>query len=82
MQTLDAADLPPDWRRTPLAPGLQEIGKGWLEAASTAVLQVPSAIVPIECNYLLNPLHPDFRQVRIHDAEPFEIDRRLLRPTT
>jgi RES domain-containing protein len=42
------------------------------------VLAVPSAIVPRETNYLLNPAHPDFRRLRIGRPEPFSLDPRML----
>jgi RES domain-containing protein len=42
-------------------------------------LSVPSAVIPIERNLLLNPLHPAIAQVRITDDQPFSFDPRLLR---
>ena len=42
------------------------------------MLQVPSAVVPEEHNFLVNPLHPDFEQLTIGDPEPFEFDERLV----
>lgn len=41
-------------------------------------LKVPSAIIPTEFNFLLNPLHPDFDHVKIHDSRPFLQDQRLI----
>lgn len=76
--TAEVASLPDDWRRTPPPPALQQIGGTWLEAAHSAVLRVPSAIVPIEFNYLLNPRHPAFADLRIQEPEWFDIDKRLL----
>ncbi len=80
VEVIDATDLPDDWRRTPAPTSLQDIGRAWLGAARTAVLQAPSVIVPIEFNYLLNPRHPDFERLRVHAPEPFPIDKRLLGP--
>ena len=71
-------DLPNDWRDNPAPAALKGFGKSWIEAAETAILQVPSAIVPQEANYLLNPFHAGFEEMVIHDAELFEIDRRLI----
>ena len=81
VDAVDVAKLPRQWRRVPPPPSLRRIGRAWLEAGRSAILKAPSAIVPIEHNYLLNPLHPDFRSLRLQEAEPFEIDKRLLRPT-
>jgi RES domain-containing protein len=66
-----------DWRRYPTLTGLRDVGTRWVASMDTAVLGVPSAIVPIERNYLLNPAHPAFREIRIGVAEPFS-----LRPGT
>jgi RES domain-containing protein len=40
---------------------LQELGSDWFQAKQTPILRVPSAIVPYEFNYLINPTHPDLR---------------------
>lgn len=45
---------------------------------SLAVLEVPSAVVPREVNFLLNPAHPDPGGWSVVASEPFRFDRRLL----
>ncbi len=80
LETVAVADLPDDWRRSPPPPALPNIGRTWLDAGRTAILRAPSAIVPLEFNYLLNPRHPDFGRFRIHEPDPFEIDKRLFAP--
>lgn len=77
--TIGADVLQDDWRRTPAPPALREMGKAWLHADETAILRVPSAIVPPEWNYILNPLHSAFRRLAVHESGPFEIDARLFR---
>ena len=79
--TIGADSLPDDWRYTPAPPALRAMGKAWLHADETAILRVPSAIVPPEWNYILNPLHTAFGQLTIHESGPFEIDIRLFRST-
>ena len=79
IDTVDAAGLPPDWRRTPPPAALRSVGLTWLDAGRAGILRVPSAIVPVEFNYLLDPGHRDFARLRIHEPDPFEIDKRLLR---
>ncbi len=54
-------------------------GDAWLAAGRTAVLQVPSAIVPESPNLLLNPRHPDARAARILAQRPFAFDSRQWR---
>lgn len=76
---LAAADLPRGWRALAAGPQLQEIGRGWLARGEAAVLTVPSAVLPQEENFLLNPRHADFRRIRIGTTEELALDSRLLR---
>ena len=80
--TVDVATLPDHWRRTPPSRALRDIGEAWLDADRSVILRVPSAIVPIEFNYLLNPRHPACGRLGIHEPESFEIDKRLYRPAS
>jgi RES domain-containing protein len=68
---------PRNWRAEPPEDESARYGSRWFRAARTAVLEVPSAIVPSEKNYLLNPLHSDFRRIRIGRAVPFMFDPRM-----
>ena len=77
MGRIRAADLPRGWRNVPGPAGLAEIGRRWAAAGETAVLGVPSAIIPHELNYLLNPLHPHFKRIRVGRPEPFAFDPRI-----
>lgn len=70
-------DLPEDWFGFEQYPYTQSIGNAWIRSGETAVLQVPSAIIAEECNYLLNPAHPQFGEVRLLRAEPFVFDPRI-----
>lgn len=69
--------LPTTWRQSPPPAELAELGRRWLETGDSAVLEVPSAVVPQESNVLLDPRHPDFRRLLIGPAEPFLVDPRL-----
>jgi RES domain-containing protein len=71
-------DLPAEWRRQPGPPELRDIGTRWAESGESVVLELPSAVVPGEHNYLFNPRHPDFRRLTIGEPEPFEFDERLV----
>ncbi len=55
----------------------REIGDAWVAAASSVVLQVPSATVPAESNFLLNPRHRDFSRLKIGKPLAFRFDPRL-----
>jgi RES domain-containing protein len=74
------SDLSRDWRSLPRPRTLADLGSRWAAARETAALAVPSAIIPHELNYLLNPLHPHFKRVRIGRPEPFSFDPRLWKP--
>jgi RES domain-containing protein len=43
------------------------------------VLAVPSAVIPAETNYLLNPVHPDFTRIKTGQPQELVIDLRLLK---
>lgn len=79
IRRLSSAELPPDWRKPTASERLRRIGQDWLERGESAVLAVPSAVLPREENFLLNPDHADFRKLRIGKAEPLDLDSRLLR---
>jgi len=76
---IDAHELPDDWRTLGARDALQARGLAWREAGLTAVLNVPSAVLPAERNYLLNPRHPDFVRIVIGPAQSLQTDIRLLR---
>lgn len=68
---------PPGWRAEPPGAPSVRYGSRWVRAARTAVLEVPSVIIPSEKNYLLNPRHPDFARLRIGRPAPFVFDPRM-----
>jgi RES domain-containing protein len=74
-----AAQLPADWRDLAARERLQAIGTDWARRRSSAVLAVPSAVIPSETNYLLNPLHPAFARIEIGEPQDFITDLRLAR---
>lgn len=78
VQSVKLEDLPANWNRTPAPRSLQAFGDAWARSAKSAVLRVPSVIIPGEFNYLINPIHRDFRKLKIAPAAPFRFDKRLL----
>ena len=71
------AMLPNDWQAWPWASSTQAIGSFWFTQQTSVALQVPSAVLPTQYNYLLNPQHPDFASLSIDGPEPLPIDSRL-----
>ena len=76
---ISASDLPRNWNRCPVPITLQRLGNAWLDAGAEAVLRVPSAVIPTESNFLLNPLHPDGARIRVVGRRRFSFDERLLK---
>lgn len=72
-------DLPAKWRAYPAPEKLAEIGTAWAKSLETAVLIVPSAVIPEEKNWLVNPRHPDARRITIAQKSAFSFDSRLRR---
>jgi len=66
------------WNRDESA--TQEIGARWVDDGSSAVLSVPSVVVSIARNYLVNPKHPAFGSVVYSGTTDYSFDDRLLNP--
>ncbi|OLL28547.1 hypothetical protein BTH42_27085 [Burkholderia sp. SRS-W-2-2016] len=79
VERLDPASLPRDWRDLTARTELQRVGAAWTQKRTSAVLAVPSAVVPAETNYLLNPNHPDFALITPGTRDEWLTDPRLLR---
>lgn len=77
LETLDVSVLPKDWRTHAGREALQTIGFEWLSQARSCVLAVPSAVMPAEFNFLINPMHVDFKFISIGQPETLETDMRL-----
>ena len=79
VEAVSIDELPTNWFAASPPSQLQMLGGEWLERGETAVLKVPSAIVTEEWNYLLNPLHTDFRKLRLSAPKTFNFDQRVAR---
>ncbi len=71
------ADIPKQWRKQPPGVTTKKIGSDWVTSNTSAVLKVPSAIIPTAGNYLLNPQHSDFNKISIKTPEPFNFNSRM-----
>lgn len=78
VEAFDRSKLPDDWQASPAPYELQRLGDAWARDLTSAVLEVPSAVVPDESNYLINPIHEDFGSVRLGEPRPYDLDPRLL----
>lgn len=77
---IEAEELPDNWHEYPTSSKLTNISQEWINQQATVALCVPSAIIPGAegRNYILNPNHPDFDQVRIVKTALFDYDQRLF----
>jgi RES domain-containing protein len=78
IDTISVSNLPVKWQEEPSPDTTRQLGNAWLLQARSAVLAVPSALIPEELNYLLNPAHADFPKININTPQTFVFDRRLL----
>jgi RES domain-containing protein len=77
IERIGETDLVADWKDFYKMQYTQQIGDEWVRNMKTAVLQVPSAVVNGDFNYLLNPAHKDFSSIKLLSIAPFEFDERI-----
>lgn len=73
----DLRPLPNGWDAEPAVAASREAGDRWIAEGRSVALLVPSVIVPVERNALINPRHPDFRLEWVRRAQRFRYDPRL-----
>lgn len=71
--------LPVGWDAEPAGRASIGFGTGWLRSGSSAVLVIPSTIVPEECCVLVNPTHPDSASISAVKSRRWLYDPRLTR---
>lgn len=79
IKTISPSELPDDWRKFPHPFSTKFIGDTLVKKNKFAVFKVPSAVVPGDFNFLLNPQHKDFQLIKVKKVEDFEFDERLFR---
>lgn len=74
---LTTAQLPGDWQASPAPASTKDFGTQLLKQAKYPVIKIPSAVIPDEFNYLLNPLHRESQYFSIIDIRDFIYDVRI-----
>lgn len=74
----DMDALPGGWDEFPYNSDTQIFGRDFVSRGEACVMKVPSSVVKGDYNYLINPYHPQFKEVTIKEVKDFRIDRRLL----
>ncbi len=77
LSRLPMGKYPEGWRARYWSEAAQAVGSTWAEQQISVILEVRSAVVPHQRNYLVNPYHPRFSELIISKPEPFGIDPRL-----
>lgn len=74
---LKESELPLEWNQYPSPSTLRSIGDNFIRENKYFVLKVPSAIVSIESNLLINPQHKDFQKIILLESYKIGVDGRL-----
>lgn len=74
---LNEPDLPGDWKQAPAPSSTKDFGSKILLLGKAPVIRIPSAVIPEEFNYLLNPLHAESNFFKILSISDFIYDVRL-----
>lgn len=70
-------DLESGWRTSPPSNSTKDIGTEWVQKKTSSILRVPSAVIPDEYNFVLNPVHTKFKKIKIGKAQAFTLDERM-----
>lgn len=74
---VDVKNLPADWRSKKDYSKCQPLGDAWYDTFKTAVLQVPSAVLPESYNFVLNTLHPEYSKIKLITTTELIPDERI-----
>jgi RES domain-containing protein len=77
LERLDPSQLSDNWRVQCLPLSCQQAGNEWLAHGKSAILSAPSVLIPGEWNFLLNPIHKDFKRYVVSPLQSFQFDYRL-----
>ena len=78
VQQIQISNLIPNWRLKTGYPKLQAIGSNWYKNQLSLILKVPSAIIPLEFNFIINTKHRDFGKIVLSEVEDYFWDIRLF----
>jgi RES domain-containing protein len=78
LKKLSEAELPPLWNVFPHAPSSQAVGDLFIRENKFCILQVPSAVTKGDHNFLVNPFHPEAKDLKIVETVKFPFDKRIF----
>lgn len=77
IELINIKRLPANWQEWPHPVESRDFGNALLSPPRSLVLQFPSAIIPAEFNYVINPLHSRIQEVKIKFVTAYSYDLRL-----
>ena len=79
VQEIPLSQLPTNWQSFPHPSSTQVFGDQFVAENKSCVLKIPSVVTPGDFNFLINPYHPDFAKIKIHQVEKFPFDQRIFK---
>lgn len=76
---VEVAELPNGWNSIYTSPTTQQFTNDWFKQQSSLVMAIPSVIVPMSFNYLINPNHPRMKEIKVVESVPFSFDSRFFK---
>lgn len=70
-------ELPGNWKDVPAPGAAREFGTRLLQEGSHLIIRLPSAVIPQEFNYIINPAHKDLKLCKVVAVEDFVYDIRI-----
>lgn len=77
VETIAIEELPENWKSFDSVYKTQQLGDSWARSLTSPILKIPSSIIPAEFNFLINPLHPDFKLIKLLKSDAFIFDMRI-----
>ncbi len=72
------SDFPDDWTNQESFEELRKLTDNFIKSGQYLAMKVPSAIIEMEYNFLINPQHALFKDVTVTNQQDFSFDQRLF----
>lgn len=79
IRSVQMSGLPRCWNVFPHIEATKAIGDTFIRSNTHCLLRVPSAVSQGDHNILINPFHPEFRDIRIISSDKFPFDERIFK---
>ncbi|SDF76457.1 RES domain-containing protein [Dyadobacter soli] len=77
IEAVAESELEAGWRDPNDYSQCQPLGDGWFNAGKALALKVPSAVMPLAFNFVINTLHPDYARVKLVEVTDLVPDSRI-----